>query len=161
MSRTIGHIMAALLGLFLAACAHVPRDGSAWMSRKDTYWRLATIDGEKAPEQRGPPVILRFGKDGTFHGTAACNSVGGAVRWQPDGRFSGLGQPLITTTAGCLDLDAASAFADRFWLHMPSASGWRLDRGVLIISFGDGSAAAFRQHSERFRGTVLGGSRFR
>ncbi|AHE57123.1 META domain-containing protein [Sphingomonas sanxanigenens] len=153
--------MAALLGLFLAACVHGPKDVSATMGRADSYWRLESIDGEKAPAQRVPPVILRFGKDGTFHGTAACNSVGGAARWHPDGRFSGLDQPLITTTAGCLDLDAALAFAERFWSNMPSASGWRQERGMIIISLGNGSTAVFRPHPNRFRGTVLGRRRFR
>lgn len=112
-------------------------------------WELRSLQGQRIHRSAREVVTLRLLPDHSVAGTASCNSIGGQeLTWIASTDLRGTfrrdsSQPTIMTQAGCPNA-AEVAMAGRFWTLMTSARAWVIDRGYLVIRFGDGTTALLK-----------------
>lgn len=128
-----------------ASADHLTMRGPATSS----VWALRSLQGRRIHRSAREVVTLRLLPDHSVAGTASCNSIGGQeLTWIASTDLRGTfrrdsSQPTIMTQAGCPNA-AEVAMAGRFWELMGSARVWAIDRGDLVIRFGDGTTALLK-----------------
>jgi heat shock protein HslJ len=114
-----------------------------------SVWALRSLQGRRIYRSAREVVTLRLLPDHSVAGTASCNSIGGLeLTWIASTYRRGTfrrdsSQPTIMTQAGCPNA-AEVAMAGRFWTLMTGARAWGIDRGDLVIRFGDGTTALLK-----------------
>lgn len=104
-------------------------------------WKVERLASESAPAAQPPAATVKMWSNGRLAGTSSCNGVGGAAIWHPDGSFTNLDQPMISTLQACDDTPASRAFAEEFWRKMLTAKHWGSSGISMEIKFSDGSKA--------------------
>ncbi|WP_338446461.1 META domain-containing protein [Pelagerythrobacter marensis] len=125
----------------LASCSTVMTGTSQTADLVNARWSVESVAGTVEPQQGSPSATIRFGDDGAISGTLLCNSIGGGIRWRPDGRFEFTNEPTVQTMAGCVATDEARRFGRKFWDAMKTARYWNFHRDNLRIAFADGEVA--------------------
>lgn len=111
-----------------------------------TTWQLASWNGPAMfilPIE-GTPLTLEFRADGTFGGSAGCNLFNGT--YQQQGTSLTLSQA-VSTRRACLSEELNAQ--EQFYLEsLTTVSGATLERGQLILSFGDNQQMIFSPMAE-------------
>lgn len=143
--------LAPLLLPAIAGCAPTTPTGlqAGYGSLTASIWALRSLQDQTVPRSRREAVTLRLSLDHGITGTASCNDVGGReLTWAASTATEGTfvrdpAQPTIMTVVGCNDAAAAET-AGRFWELMTGARAWAIERGDLVIRFGDGTTALLK-----------------
>jgi len=94
MRRTL--VLAAVLGLTLAACAEPSEPGASDPTLSDWTLQSGAVDGAELPIVADHPITLTFEADNAIAGSSACNSYFGGYTIDGAGiSFTGLGSTMM------------------------------------------------------------------